>query len=139
MFPIRETDTRKIRELATEEGKLGEQALRKLAGAVKVDAAHSVDAETKKQAGIPIRLGRRRKRPALTSEAVFEETMRELLKDEPEGFELGPIVTSEKQYRMPDETQVRRRPAKPDAVAVNIGGDDDDVFDEVYRAVQLDV
>ena len=36
--------------------------------------------------------------------------MRELLKAEPEGFELGPIVTAEKGYRMPDDAQVKRRP-----------------------------
>lgn len=114
VFPQRETDSRKLRELATEEGKMGEQALRRLAGAVKVDAAHPVDAETKKQASAPIRPGRRRKKPDINEEAAFEEAMRDLLKDEPQGFELGPIVTSEKQYRMPDDTQTKKR-----AVAVD--------------------
>jgi len=48
--------------------------------------------------------------PILTEEAMFEETMRELLKTEPGDFELGPLVSSEKQYRMPDEGRVKRRP-----------------------------
>ena len=109
VFPHRETDSRRLRELATEEGKLGEQALRKLAGAVKVDAAHPVDVETRKQAAVPVLLGRTRKKPEVTEEAVFEEAMRDLLKAESEGFELGPIVTSEKQFRMPDDAQVKRR------------------------------
>ena len=109
VFPHRETDSRRLRELATEEGKLGEQALRKLAGAVKVDAAHPVDAETKKQAAVPVQLGRTRKKPEVTEEAVFEEAMRDLLKAESEGFELGPMVTSEKQFRMPDDAQVKRK------------------------------
>ena len=53
VFPQRETDTRRIRELATEEGKLGEQALRRLAGAVKLDAAHPLEVEHKKEKEIP--------------------------------------------------------------------------------------
>lgn len=112
VFPIRETDSRRIRELATEEGKLGEQALRKLAGAVKLDATHSVDPQTHKQA-ISSQVGRpqtkRQKQPRITEAELFEETMRDLLKAESDGFELGPIVTSEKSYRMPDEGQVKRR------------------------------
>jgi Transcription factor TFIID complex subunit 8 C-term len=112
VFPHRETDTRRIRELATEEGKLGEQALRKLAGAVKLDATHPLEHESKQDREMPLPppYGRRRRKAAPTEEAIFEDTVRELLKAEPEGFELGPIVTSEKGYRMPDDVQVKRRP-----------------------------
>lgn len=114
VFPQRETDTRRIRELATEEGKLGEQALRKLAGAFKLDAAHPLDHESRKPKEmalpLPLRSQRRRRKPDPTEEAVFEDTMGELLKAEPDGFELGPIVTWEKGYRMPDDAQVKRRP-----------------------------
>ena len=114
VFPQRETDTRRIRELATEEGKLGEQALRRLAGAVKLDAAHPLEVESKKEKDIPRpppqRHGPRRRKPDPSEEAVFEDTVRDLLKAEAGGFELGPIVTSEKGYRMPDDAQMKRRP-----------------------------
>lgn len=116
VFPERQTDSRRIRELATEEGKLGEQALRKLAGAVKVDAARPVDPETHKQAVVAESSGRKQKRqkkPQRSEAALFEDTMRNLLKAESEGFELGPIVTAEKSYRMPDDGQVKRR-TRPD-------------------------
>lgn len=108
VFLEREKDSKRIRELATEEGKLGEQALRKLAGAVKLEAALSTEPETRiVQDKRPRRL---RREPILTEEAMFEETMRDLLKQEPGDFELGPVVSSEKQYRMPDEGRVKRRP-----------------------------
>ena len=112
VFPQRETDTRRIRELATEEGKLGEQALRRLAGAVKLDAAHPLDTEHKKEKEIPAqpRAGRSRKKTDPTEASVFEDTVQEMLNAEPEGFELGPLVTSEKGYRMPDDAQMKRRP-----------------------------
>ena len=55
--------------------------------------------------------------PTLTEEAMFDETMRDLMAQPGvEDFELGPVVSSEKKYRMPDEGRVRRRPvvaAKP--------------------------
>lgn len=108
VFLEREKDSKRIRELATEEGKLGEQALRKLAGAVKLEAALSTEPETRiVQDKRPRRL---RREPILTEEAMFEETMRDLLKQEPGDFELGPVVSSEKQYRMPDEGRVKRKP-----------------------------
>ncbi|KAK5075237.1 hypothetical protein LTS08_001681 [Lithohypha guttulata] len=106
VFDKRETDPKTIRERATEEGKLGEQALRKLAGALKADAVLSISPEARYiQDRRPRRL---RREPVMTEEAMFEETMRNLLLDEP-GFELGPVVSCEKQYRMPDEGRVRRR------------------------------
>ena len=120
VLPVREVDSRRIRELATEEGKLGEQALRKLAGAVKLDAAHPVDPETHNQV-VSSQIGQRkrqqrkkREQPRMTEAELFEDTMRELLKAEPDGFELGPMVTSEKSYRMPDEGQAKRRTRSDD-------------------------
>jgi hypothetical protein len=127
VYPHRETDARKIRELATEEGKLGEQALRKLAGAVKLDATHPLEAESRKENDFspPVThsKSKRRRKVGQTEEAVFEETMRELLKGEPESFELGPIVTSEKGFRMPDDAQAKRRPIseKTKSLAVSAG------------------
>ena len=47
--------------------------------------------------------------------------MRDLLRAEPEGFELGPIVTSEKQYRMPDDSQVKRRPVMSEKTVASAG------------------
>lgn len=112
LYPTLEKDTRKIRELATQEGKLGEQALRKLAGAVKLDATHPHEPEfvqKKKTVPAPARRKRWKNAVSLSEEAVFEETLRDLLAKEPGGFELGPIVTCEKAYRMPDDIQVKRR------------------------------
>lgn len=112
----RETDSKKIRERATEEGKLGEQALRKLAGAVKLEAALSTEPETRYvQDQRPKRL---RRKPVLTEEAMFEDTMRDLLLSEPGDFELGPVVSAEKSYRMPDEGRVKRRPVNTTASKV---------------------
>lgn len=115
-LPPRENDSRRIRELATDEGKLGEQALRKLAGAVKLDAAHPVDPETHKEAVsskiLPVR-SRRLRRKSFNEAAVFEDTMRNFLKGEVDGFELGPMVTAEKGFRMPEDSQLKRRPTPP--------------------------
>lgn len=109
LYPVLERDTRKVRELATQEGKLGEHALRKLAGAVKLEAAHTLDPESSKKKSRSGVKQRWRKGVALSEEAVFEETLRDLLAKEPGGFELGPIVTCEKSYRMPDDTHIKRR------------------------------
>ena len=123
VYPQRESDTRKIRELATHEGKLGEQALRKLAGAVKLDAAHvfeSAEASSRQKHSAPSQQKRRKRWKTgvdMSEEAVFEETLRDLLKKEPGGYELGPIVTCEKAFRMPDDVAVRRR-----AVPIREGG-----------------
>lgn len=111
VYSDRETDSRKIREIATEEGKLGEQALRRLAGAARLDVAQPVEHQETKPVIPSAWPGKRRRKVGLSEEAVFDETVRELLKDEPNGFELGPIVTSEKAYRMPDDAQVKRKPA----------------------------
>jgi len=117
VYPHREADTRKIRELATQEGKLGEQALRKLAGAVKLDTAHSLDSETLRRKSMARPRRRWKNTVNISEEAVFEETLRDLLAKEPEGFELGPIVTCEKAYRMPDDVQVKRWAPTDDAAS----------------------
>lgn len=121
VYPYREGDTRKIRERATQEGKLGEQALRKLAGAVKLDATHPLELEAARRKATAGQRKRWKTSVNLSEEAVFEETLRDLLAKEPGGFELGPIVTCEKAYRMPDDVQVKRKaplnrgsPAGPD-------------------------
>ncbi|KIW43208.1 uncharacterized protein PV06_04334 [Exophiala oligosperma] len=110
VLPHREVDTRKIRELATQEGKLGEQALRKLAGAVKLDATHSIDRSSRPRFTLGPRK-RAKNTVNIAEPAIFEETLRTLLSKEREGFELGPIVSSEKAYRMPDDVQVKRKQA----------------------------
>lgn len=127
LFPTLEKDTRKIRELATQEGKLGEQALRKLAGAVKLDAAHPLESEVVQKKIVPTPRKRWKKGVSLSEEAVFEETLRDLLAKEPGGFELGPIVTCEKVYRMPDDAQVKRRAPVEAAVqsgSATVGADE---------------
>ncbi|RMD42345.1 hypothetical protein DV735_g2800, partial [Chaetothyriales sp. CBS 134920] len=99
VYDQRETDSRRIRELATEEGKLGEQALRKLAGAVKIGAAPSASpAATELKQNVKSRKtrGRRRSVNNAAEEDCFGRAVGALLRAEPEGFELGPIVTAEK-------------------------------------------
>lgn len=117
VFPTREVDPRKIRELATEEGKLGEEALRKLAGAVKAEKTISTTPQSR-QGGT----SKGQKGPGSreeTMERMFEATMRDLLKGAPEGaetrFELGPIVNWEKRFLMQDSapTTQRRPPDQP--------------------------
>lgn len=111
VFSIREKDSRRIRELATEEGKLGEQALRRLAGAVKLDSTLSSEPEARLVRARRGPLARRP--PVLTEEAMFEETMRDLLRQEKGEFELGPVVSSEKMYRMPDEARMKTKSSVP--------------------------
>lgn len=109
----RETNTRRIRELATEEGKLGEAALRKLAAASNI-GGESVLSEQEKY----IKDTRPRWIPAsrkkfLTQEAIWDETLRDLVAKERaagRSFELGPEVNCEKKWRMPDDWRQRRRP-----------------------------
>ncbi|RMZ87568.1 hypothetical protein DV736_g5200, partial [Chaetothyriales sp. CBS 134916] len=99
VYGQRETDSRRIRELATEEGKLGEQALRKLAGAVKIGAAPPAPlGEADLKPNTRWKKPSRRRRPVDdgAEEDGFERAVRALLRAESEGFELGPIVTAEK-------------------------------------------
>jgi len=126
VFPDREVDPRRIRELATEEGKLGEEALRRLAGAVKVETTISPLAKVKDSEVLATKKVRRE--PEESMESMFEATMRELLKDESisseNKFELGPIVNYEKRFLMQDSTPARRRPParnQSDSAAAAVG------------------
>lgn len=126
VYPGRETDARRIRELATSEGKLGEEALRKLTS-VNTHSISTYDTEPPEVDLSPKPWRRKKKGPKPVSmEQAFEETMRDLMKAEGGGatsFELGPIVNSEKRLWRPDEVSVRKaQPEKPKAG--RIGGYD---------------
>ena len=111
VFSNREVDPRRIRELATEEGKLGEAALRNLAGAVK--AENTISAEPEARHGDTTRIERSRGWRDDMMDSMFEATMRDLLKNASEGvdkrFELGPIVNCEKRFLMQDSVPTARR------------------------------
>ena len=99
---------------------MGEHALRKLAGAMKLENKVQSDPTPKDPAPVfRIRNARQRKRPEVSEEALFEETMRELLaKESPEdqkAFEVGPVVSAEKRYWRPDDMPVKRRAANAGA------------------------
>jgi hypothetical protein len=116
VFPAREVDPRRIRELATEEGKLGEEALRKLAGAVKAENTISAGPEIQDDATAKVQKGPGRREE--TMDSLFEATMRDLLKSASDvaesRFELGPIVNCEKRFLMQDSAPTtRRRPPDP--------------------------
>jgi Transcription factor TFIID complex subunit 8 C-term len=117
VLPPRERDPRRIRELATEEGRLGEQALRKLAGAVRGEGKLDLSIEGD-EAPAEAQRGKRRKTTD-TIEGMFEQTMKEVAKTEKGGgladaaegdFEMAPVVNSERKYWMPDTS--RRRPPR---------------------------
>ena len=126
IYPSRETDARRIRELATSEGKLGEEALRKLTS-VNTHSISTYDIEPP-DADIspkPRRRKRRRTKP-VSMEQAFEEAMRDLMKAESGGassFELGPVVNSEKRLWRPDEMPARVEQPKMPKVAP-VGGYD---------------
>jgi hypothetical protein len=114
ILPPRERDPRRIRELATEEGRLGEQALRKLAGAVRGEGKLDLSIEADSVA-VEAHRGERRKVEE-TMESMFEQTMKELAKTEKraglggggmngDGFEVAPIVNSERKFWMPDTSR----------------------------------
>lgn len=79
VFPTREKDARKMREKATEEGMLAEQALRKLAAAAKAGA---MKAESRRRTSAPLagvgrsRSGAGRKRPA--PEMLFGDVLNDV-------------------------------------------------------------
>lgn len=112
VYPDREVDPRRIRELATEEGKLGEEALRKLAGAVQVEKTISTSSEITQSRPTGSRRGT--KKPEESMDSMFETTMRELLRNPSSSsgnkFELGPIVNCEKRFLMQESAPTRRRP-----------------------------
>jgi Transcription factor TFIID complex subunit 8 C-term len=131
ILPPRERDPRRIRELATEEGRLGEQALRKLAGAVggegKLDLSIEADSTVSEAHQSERRKG------VETMEGMFEQTMKELAKTEKrggsggggmngEGFEVAPIVNCERKFWMPDTS--RRKPPRqePSHSSTKAGG-----------------
>jgi Transcription factor TFIID complex subunit 8 C-term len=111
VFPEREVDPRRIRELATEEGKLGEEALRKLAGAVKAENTISTELETRQDDPAKVQKVDARREEAMDS--MFEATMRNILKSTSDGvenrLELGPIVNCEKRFLMQDSAPTTRR------------------------------
>lgn len=108
VFSHREDDPRRIREMATEEGRMGEQALRKLAGATRMETKVDLQEEMKRSGKT---IGWDGKKPP-SMEWMFERTMQSLmrkeLEDHPEmkargeqvKFELGPIVNWERKYWM---------------------------------------
>ena len=108
VYPTREDDPRRIRELATEEGRMGEQALRRLAGATKMEAKVNLQEEARK---IEKALDWGGKKPP-SAESMFEKTMESIMMNEVEGrskgegrqeevrFELGPIVNWERKFWM---------------------------------------
>ena len=111
VFPAREIDPRRVRELATEEGKLGEEALRKLAGAVK--AENTIAAVPQAEGDEGARMPKRGIKPEETMDNMFEATMRDLLKSGSGAgenrFELGPIVNCERRFLMQDSAPVMRK------------------------------
>lgn len=130
VLPPRERDPRRIRELATEEGRLGEQALRKLASAVRGEGKLGLPPEAVSTAADVQRGGRRKK--VETIEGMFEETMKELAKAQEgigsgdgtrgEGFELAPIVNSERKYWMPDTSRRKTPRIEPPNPSSKAGG-----------------
>ena len=124
VFPEREKDPRKIRERATEEGRLGEEALRRLATAAKDGHPASTGSREKK-------LWARRNE---NMESMFDRTAKALLKkssskkgalDRPANpqneaepktkkldLDLGPIVNCEKGYWRKDPAADARRTEK---------------------------
>ena len=130
VLPPREKDPRRIRELATQEGRLGEQALRKLAGAVRGEGKLNLSIEAD-GAAVKAERGSRRKKVD-TMEGMFEETMKELAKTGKgselgdgsgmEGFELAPIVNSERKFWMPDTSWRRLPRVEPSHLTAKAGG-----------------
>ncbi|KAL9114733.1 MAG: hypothetical protein Q9227_001412 [Pyrenula ochraceoflavens] len=120
VYTEREQDPRRIRELAAEEGRLGEQALRKLAGAVRTEA--KIDRDDK---GKDPDRGESKAQKANTLESMFEKTMQAVMRKETEEhpetarvdgdavkLELAPIVNCERKYSMPDSMLKLRKEAE---------------------------
>lgn len=78
VFPEREKDARKMREKATEEGMLAEQALRKLAAAEKTGALHNQTRRSSTLSGV----GKARSSvPTKARARVVEDTIADVLQD----------------------------------------------------------
>lgn len=137
VLPPRERDPRRIRELATEEGRLGEQALRKLASAVRSERKLDLSIEA---GGTAVDTQRGQRKKVETVEEMFEETMKELAKTENEGqldvgmegerFEVAPIVNSERKYWMPDTSQRKAPRVEPSHSAAKAAGYHHDVSEK---------
>lgn len=120
VYTDRERDPRRIRELATEEGRLGEQALRKLVGAVRTEAKLDLDGKGK----APDRsAGRTQNFEAM--ESMFEKTMQAVMLTEAEAhadqgenngagmkLELAPVVNCERKYWIPESMLKLKREAE---------------------------
>jgi hypothetical protein len=134
VFTKRETDPRKIREQATEEGRLGEEALRKLAHAAKDGHLGSTEHREKSLWG----------RKNENMESMFEKTLKALSKksaavpkkDTELGeatssilgvtgkLDLGPIVNCDRVYwrKSPNALDVRKKPIDAkEAVKAKVG------------------
>lgn len=118
VYTDRERDPRRIRELATEEGRLGEQALRKLVGAVRTEAKLDLD-----EKGRPPDRAAGRPQKAETMESMFEKTMQAVMLSEAEAqadrgegdnlkLELAPVVNCERKYWIPESMLKLRREAE---------------------------
>lgn len=101
VYTEREKDLRKIRELATEEGRLGEAALRKLAGAVRSEPL--VDLK-----------GKGKTAPKETMESFFAKTVQSVM-GEDNKFEFGPIVNCDMVNWRKEGIPTRPRAKKKDS------------------------
>jgi len=106
VFPEREKDARKMREKATEEGMLAEQALRKLAAAAKTGAAHAETRRSSTLSGI----GRARSSaPPKARARISQDTLSDVLKDMDGSDETGDMMIDDD----------RRELDMPEGVSVN--------------------
>lgn len=98
VFPERETDSRKMRERATEEGTMAEQALRKLAAAAKAGAM-KVEEQRRRHGGNGAggrgRRGDSTAAAALRKKVLLEETFADVLKDLGESDEVAELAGNE--------------------------------------------
>jgi transcription initiation factor TFIID subunit 8 len=115
VFATREKDSRKMREKATEEGMLAEQALRKLAAAAKAGA---MKAETRRRTSAPlagvgrVRNGAGRKRPA--PEMLFEDVLMDITESNDMDYTMA-IDGVDDRGRQPTQSELEER------VVVNSG------------------
>lgn len=115
VFPTREKDARKMREKATEEGMLAEQALRKLAAAAKAGA---MKAESRRRSSAPlagmgkVRDGAGRKR--LAPEMLFDDVLKDVTDSSGGDYSMALDGTDES-GRQPTQSELEER------VVVNSG------------------
>jgi transcription initiation factor TFIID subunit 8 len=115
VFPTREKDSRKMREKATEEGMLAEQALRKLAAAAKAGA---MKAESRRRSSAPlagmgrVRDGTSRKRAA--PEMLFDDVLNDVAESHDADYAMAPDGADDR-GRQPTQSELEER------VVVNSG------------------